>query len=209
MKSAERRTHWDTVYTTKASDAVSWFQPEPTQSLRLLHRAGLTKQSCVIDVGGGDSHLVDHLIRDGCTCVAVLDVSEAALTRAQTRLGEAADTVEWIVADVTGSWSVTPRDIWHDRAVFHFLTHPADRARYLDHLREVTKPGGHVIIATFAMDGPEKCSGLPVVRYSPESLAQELGSDFRLVEHAPETHRTPGGGTQSFVYCVFTFAPGS
>lgn len=209
MKSAERRTHWDTVYTTKAADAVSWFQPEPTQSLLLLHRFGLTPESCVIDVGGGDSHLVDHLIREGCTCVAVLDVSEAALTRAQQRLGAKAGEVEWIVADVAGNWSVAPRDFWHDRAVFHFLTDAADRARYVDHVRDAMKPGGTIVIATFAMDGPEKCSGLPVARYSPESLAQELGSDFTLILHAPETHRTPGGGMQSFVYCVFTFTPGS
>ena len=209
MKSAERRTHWNTVYTTKAADAVSWFQPEPAQSLRLLHHFGLTAQSCVIDVGGGDSHLVDRLIREGCTCVAVLDVSEAALKRARERLGESAGKVEWIVADVTGDWSVTPRDFWHDRAVFHFLTDASDRARYIDHVRNVMKPGGKVVIATFALDGPEKCSGLPVARYSPETLAQELGADFRLIEHAPESHRTPGGGMQSFVYCVFTVAPGS
>ncbi|HET9469441.1 MAG TPA: class I SAM-dependent methyltransferase [Vicinamibacterales bacterium] len=209
MKSAERRTHWDTVYTTKAADAVSWFQPEPTQSLRLLHRFGLTAQSCVIDVGGGDSHLVDYLIREGCTCVAVLDVSEAALARARERLGPAAGQVEWIVADVTGNWSVAPRDVWHDRAMFHFLTDSGDRARYIDHVREVMKPGGTVVIATFAVDGPEKCSGLPVARYSPETLTEELRPDFTLVEHAPEAHRTPGGGMQSFVYCVFTFAPGS
>ena len=209
MKSAERRTHWDTVYTTKAADAVSWFQREPTQSLTLLHRFGLTPHSCVIDVGGGDSHLVDHLIREGCTCVTVLDVSEAALKRAQERLGDHARRVEWLVADVTGTWSVAPRDFWHDRAVFHFLTDAADRARYIDHMRRVMKPGGKVVIATFALDGPEKCSGLPVARYSPETLAHELGSDFKLVEHEPEAHRTPGGGVQSFVYSVFTFALGS
>jgi cyclopropane fatty-acyl-phospholipid synthase-like methyltransferase len=204
----DRRTHWDTVYTTKASDAVSWFQQEPTQSLHLLRRFGLTARSCVIDVGGGDSLLVDRLVRDeGCTCVAVLDVSEAALNRAQQRLGASASMVEWLATDVTAEWSVTPRDFWHDRAVFHFLTAPADRARYIEHLRRTVKRGGTVLIATFAPDGPEKCSGLPVARYSPDALALELGPDFTLMESISESHRTPSGAVQSFNYGVLRFAP--
>jgi trans-aconitate methyltransferase len=202
----DRRAHWDTVYTTKASDAVSWFQPEPAQSLRLLRRFGLTARSCVIDVGGGDSHLVDRLVQDeGCTCVAVLDVSEAALTRARQRLGASASTVEWLATDVTAEWSVTPRDVWHDRAVFHFLTEPADRARYVERVRRTVKQGGTVLIATFAPDGPERCSGLPVARYSPGALARELGPDFVLRESISEGHRTPSGAVQSFNYCVFSF----
>jgi cyclopropane fatty-acyl-phospholipid synthase-like methyltransferase len=202
----DRRAHWDTVYTTKATDAVSWFQPEPTQSLLLLRRSGLTARSCVIDVGGGDSHLVDRLVEDeGCTCVAVLDVSEAALHRAQQRMGANASTVEWLATDVTADWSVTPRDFWHDRAVFHFLTEPADRARYVECLRRTVKRGGIVLIATFALDGPEKCSGLPVARYSPDLLKRELGPDFVLTDSISEVHRTPWGAAQSFNYSVFTF----
>lgn len=205
MESTERRKHWEAVYQTKASDAVSWFQPEPTQSLDLLHRAGLTRESCVIDVGGGDSRLVDNLIGEGLTCLAVLDVSEAALNRAKARLGGKAPLVEWVAADVTASWSVSPRDFWHDRAGFHFLTLASDRARYIERLRQTLKPGGKALIATFAPDGPEKCSGLSVTRYSPDALATELGSDFTLVEHMADIHRTPWGTTQSFIYCVFAF----
>lgn len=202
----DRRAHWDLLYTTKATDAVSWFQPEPAESLRLLRRFGLTARSCVIDVGGGDSQLVDRLVLDeGCTCVAVLDVSAAALARAKDRLGAKASTVEWLATDVTADWSVTLRDIWHDRAVFHFLTEAADRARYAERLRATVKPGGTVLIATFAPDGPEKCSGLPVARYAPDDLARELGADFTLKESVSEGHRTPWGAVQPFNYCVFTF----
>ena len=207
MESVERQRHWDTVYATKVTDAVSWFQPEPTSSLRLLHRFGMTPQSCVIDVGGGDSHLVDYLLGEGLTCIAVLDVSQNALNRAQQRLGGEASVVQWLSVDVTGDWSVTPRDFWHDRAGFHFLIDAADRARYLAHVRQTLKPAGTVLIATFAPDGPEKCSGLPVARYSPETLAQELGSEFVLQEYVPERHRTPWGVEQSFVYCAFSYSP--
>jgi len=206
MEPVERRSHWDTVYNSKASDEVSWFQREPTQSLELLHRFGVTPQSCVIDVGGGDSHLVDHLVHEGLTCLTVLDVSEAALNRAKHRLGASASKVQWLATDVTSAWSLAPTDFWHDRAVFHFLTESAERARYVERLRQTVKPAGNILIATFAPDGPEKCSGLPIARYSPETLAQELGPDFTLVEHVPESHRTPWGGVQSFIYCVFTFA---
>ena len=202
----DRRAHWDSVYTTKATDAVSWFQPEPAQSLRLLRRFGLTARSCVVDVGGGDSHLVDRLVLDeGCSCVAVLDVSEAALNRAKDRLGAKASRVGWLATDVTADWSVTPRDVWHDRAVFHFLTEPADRALYVERVRRTVKPGGTVLIATFAPDGPEKCSGLTVARYAPGALAAELGPEFTLRESVSESHRTPWGAVQSFNYCVFTF----
>jgi len=207
MQTGDRRKHWETIYSTTATDAVSWFQPDPIQSLDLLRGAGLTRLSCVIDVGGGDSHLVDRLIAEGLTCVAVLDVSEAALSRAKHRLSEHASVVQWLATDVTATWSVTPRDFWHDRAVFHFLTDAQDRARYIERLRQTVKPGGKVIIATFALEGPEKCSGLPVSRYSSETLTQELGPHFMLVKHVAERHRTPGGGTQSFLYCVFAFSP--
>jgi hypothetical protein len=154
-------------------------------------------------VGGGDSRLVDYLVERGLRCVAVLDVSSSALQRARQRLGPVSSTLAWIEADVTREWSVAPRDIWHDRAVFHFLTTPEDQARYLARLRDVLKVQGSAIIATFALDGPEKCSGLPVARYSSESLAERLGPAFALVDARRHGHDTPWGTTQTFQYSRF------
>jgi SAM-dependent methyltransferase len=147
---------------------------------------------------------VDALVARGLRCLAILDISAAALARARVRLGPAGGVPTWIVADVTTDWSFEPVDIWHDRAVFHFLTDEKDRARYREHLRTGLKPGGTAIIATFALDGPEKCSGLTVARYSPETLAAELGQDFQLVSSSNHAHRTPSGATQSFQYSRFT-----
>jgi len=157
----------------------------------------------VIDIGGGDSRLVDHLVSRGLPCVTVLDVSAAALARARARLGEHADRVRWIEADVTGPWTVSPVNIWHDRAVFHFLTEADDRVRYVAHVRDVVKPGGSVIIGTFAPDGPERCSGLPVCRYDAAGIGAELGEGFTLVETVADAHRTPTGAVQSFSYSRF------
>jgi trans-aconitate methyltransferase len=199
----ERKAHWNTVYHTRSERDVSWFETLPDVSLRLMEAAGLSSETCVIDVGGGDSHLVDALVARGLNCLAVLDVAGAALDRARTRLGAKASVPIWIEADVTGEWSVKTFDIWHDRAVFHFLTDPEDRTRYGAHLRQTLKVGGTAIVATFAPDGPEKCSGLPVVRYSPAALSQELGSDLSLVETVAHTHATPWGATQSFQYSRF------
>ncbi len=202
----DRKSHWEQIYRTKASDGVSWFQAEPTLSLRLIEAAGHGPAGRVIDIGGGDSRLVDCLIQRGFCGVTVLDVSSAALARAKARLGKRQAEVTWIEADVTGDWSAPAVDLWHDRAVFHFLTEREDRARYVAHLREGVKPGGAVVIAAFALDGPEKCSGLPVVRYCAETLGTELGADFLLAETANELHRTPFGTTQSFCYNRFTRA---
>ncbi len=199
----DRYEHWQGVYTTKGERDVSWFESVPEVSLRLMEAAGLSSDTCVLDVGGGDSRLVDSLIERGVHCLAVLDVSAAALHRARTRLGAQAGVPTWIASDVTADWSLKPMDIWHDRAVFHFLTESADRATYQRHLRETLKPGGAVVIATFALDGPERCSGLPVARYSPETLAAELGDGFRLVASETHRHKTPSGGTQSFQYSRF------
>ena len=199
----ERHEHWDVVYRSKGAEQVSWFESLPSVSLRMVEAAGLTEDTCVVDIGGGDSRLVDHLAVRGLNCLAVLDVSGAALERARARLGESASIPTWIQADVTGDWSLKPMDIWHDRAVFHFLTAAEDRARYRGHLLRTLKPGGSAIVATFALDGPEVCSGLPVQRYSPEALALELGPLLDLVEAVPYIHSTPWGSTQSFVYCRF------
>lgn len=199
----DRHEHWQRIYATKGARDTSWFEAIPDASLRLMEAAGLTAESCVVDIGGGTSHLVDALAARGLTCLAVLDVSSTALEQAKVRLRDAAHLPTWIAADVTGDWSLKPMDIWHDRAVFHFLTEPQDRARYIQHLRDTLKPTGAAIIATFALDGPEKCSGLPVARYSPETLAAELGDAFRLMESVPYTHRTPWGAAQSFQYSRF------
>lgn len=199
----DRKAHWERVYTTKASDAVSWFQSEPTVSLRLLDAAGVTPESRIIDVGGGDSRLVDRLLERGLRRVFVLDVSGAAIARAKARLGEQQTRVTWIETDVNGEWHVPAVDIWHDRAVFHFLTDPDDRRRYVEQLHRAVIPGGAVVMATFALDGPEKCSGLPAMRYSPETMSAELGSEFRIVESLNDKHQTPSGTTQSFCYTRF------
>lgn len=193
-------SHWNTIYATKGEHDVSWFESLPAESLRMIEAAGLTDDTCVIDVGAGDSHLVDLLAARGLTCLAVLDVSEAALQRVQDRLGPVAHALTWIASDVTADWAIKPMDIWHDRAVFHFLVDPHDRALYRQRLLHTLKPGGTAIVATFAPDGPASCSGLPVARYSPNTLATEFGDAFTLIDSALHTHRTPWGSTQSFQY---------
>lgn len=198
-----RRTHWNTVYSTKGEQDVSWFETVPAISLEMIEAAGLTADTCVLDVGGGDSRLVDALLARGLDCLAVLDVSHAALERARARLAAHAAIPIWLEADVTADWSVKPMDIWHDRAVFHFLVDAGERQRYLAHLHATLKTGGTAIVATFAPDGPERCSGLPVARYSAEGLAAELGPAFALVESRPHHHVTPWGAIQSFTYARF------
>jgi hypothetical protein len=196
----DAKQHWEHIYATKGERDVSWYEALPAVSVRMLEAAGLDRDTCVIDVGGGDSHLVDILVARGLECLAVLDVSGAALDRARGRLGELAKPLMWVEADVVSDWRIKPMDIWHDRAVFHFLTGADDRARYRDHLRNTLKVDGSVVIATFALDGPEFCSGLPVIRYSPQMLAAELGDEFRLMDAEPYVHHTPWGSTQSFQY---------
>jgi len=195
--------HWDRIYGTKDDQQLSWYEPLPVVSVRLLEAAGLNADTCVLDVGGGDSRLVDYLVGHDLTCLAVLDISAAALARARSRLGAAADVPTWIAADVRAEWSLKPMDIWHDRAVFHFLTDADSRARYRAHLLQTVKPHGAAIIATFSPEGPEKCSGLPVVRYTPESLAAELGDELTLVESLRHGHATPWGVIQAFQYSRF------
>jgi ubiquinone/menaquinone biosynthesis C-methylase UbiE len=198
-----RQDHWNAVYATKRAEDVSWFESVPTLSLRMIEAAGITRETCILDVGGGDSRLVDQLVTRGLTCLAVLDVSGAALERARARIGSAGESVAWIEADAAGDWTSHPIDIWHDRAAFHFLTVSDDRERYVANLRRVVKPTGTVILATFALDGPERCSGLPVTRYSAGTLAGELGEGFTLIDAIPHIHRTPWGATQSFLYSRF------
>lgn len=199
----ETRDHWNAVYASKGDDQVSWTEAVPDVSLRMLEAAGMTADSCVVDIGGGNSRLVDELVGRGLNCLAVLDVARAVVERVRHRLGAQADVPTWIIDDVTGAWTLKPMDIWHDRAVFHFLTAPDARARYRAHLAETLKPGGTAIVATFAPDGPERCSGLPVDRYSPESLAAEFSEVLTFVESVPYRHVTPWGATQSFQYSRF------
>lgn len=197
-----RKQHWEQVYAAKSADSVSWFQAHADQSLRLIHKTGLDKDAAIIDVGGGASVLVDELLGAGYTDVSVLDLSAAALSVAQQRLGEQAAVVHWVEGDITRAEFPLHRfNIWHDRAVFHFLTDLSDRHAYVAQVMRAVKPGGYVIIATFGEDGPEKCSGLPVMRYQPESLHAEFGEAFQLVEHKKEAHHTPSGAVQQFVYC--------
>jgi SAM-dependent methyltransferase len=196
------RQHWQTVYTTKAATDVSWYQPVPHLSLELIALAAPDRTAGIIDVGGGTSALAGKLLSRGYDDVTVLDVSEAALARARERLDDEAHRVQWIVADVT-QWAPNRRwNVWHDRAAFHFLTDTNGQDAYVSTLTRATAPGAAVIIATFALDGPEKCSGLPVQRYSPETLAARLGPDFALVSGTAESHVTPKGATQRFSYAV-------
>lgn len=200
---SDRSTHWDHVYATKGEAEVSWYQDSPAISLAMIRAAGSDRDTAIIDIGGGASRLVDALLQDGYRDVAVLDLSANALEAAKKRIGQAASTVDWIVADATTWRPARTYDVWHDRAAFHFLTDPRDRAAYVERLRSTVKPGGHVIIATFAPDGPEKCSGLPVQRHDSASLEAELGPDFELVETRSETHHTPWGSSQAFQFSRF------
>ena len=197
-----RKDHWDAVYTTKTNDEVSWYEVDPTLSLDLIQQVSPPPRS-VIDVGGGQSFLVDRLLDIGIDSVAVLDISNVALDRTKERLGERAASVEWIEADVTSISDVGKFDLWHDRAVFHFLTEPKDREAYLELAAKSIPVGGHMIIGTFAMDGPEKCSGLPVCRYDAESMVSTLGDRFSLVHSQNYLHRTPSGKQQHFFFGVF------
>lgn len=198
-----RQAHWDRIYTTRAAEELSWFQAHPALSLELIERAGVALDAALIDIGGGDSLLVDKLLDLGYRNLTVLDVSAAALERARLRLGERAESVRWVAADVTRYEPESRYDLWHDRAVFHFLTEAADRSRYIGVLRRALRPGGQAVLSTFSLDGPSKCSGLEVRRYSAESLARELGSSFELVEHREQEHHTPSGAAQAFVYGRF------
>jgi SAM-dependent methyltransferase len=192
--------HWEAIYTTKAPDAVSWYRPHLETSLRLIERSPRT--ASIIDVGAGEATLADDLLARGYRNLTVLDISATALAFTKKRLGAAAEQIQWLRADVTRDPLPTQAyDVWHDRAVFHFLLGPEQRAAYVRNVLRAVRPGGYAIVSTFGPEGPVKCSGLDVVRYRAESLHGEFGSRFRLVESEQEIHRTPFGTTQQFVYC--------
>jgi SAM-dependent methyltransferase len=196
--------HWEKVYRTRPSTEVSWYRPHLERSLAFIETAAPDRDSCILDVGGGASTLMDDLLVRGYRRLSVLDVSQAALDTARGRLGEAAQDVAWLQGDVrTVALEAQSTAVWHDRAVFHFLTDEADRAAYVRQVLRTLKPDGHLIVATFAPDGPTRCSGLPVVRYDAPGLQQVFGGTFRLKAHATEAHATPGGNVQPFVYCHF------
>ncbi len=203
----DNQKHWERVYQTKAPDAVSWYRPHLETSLALIKSAiNDDQQSAIIDVGGGESTLVDDLLVQGYADITVFDISSTALQVTQKRLGEWSNRVNWWVGDITQA-NLPPRrfDLWHDRAVFHFLKQPEQRTAYVQQIARVLRPGGHVIVATFAQEGPEKCSGLEVVRYDAATLHRQFGEDFQLMQSRRETHHTPFGTTQQFVYCYCRF----
>jgi SAM-dependent methyltransferase len=197
-----RLEHWEQVYRTRTPEQVSWYQPEARTSLELIRRVA-PRPVAVLDVGGGASRLVDGLLGSGFRDVTVLDVAADALAASRIRLGDRAGDVHWMTADILDAeLPAAAYDIWHDRAVFHFLTDAADRARYVAQVRHALKPGGHLVMATFALDGPPRCSGLDVVRYSGGLLRQELGPGFNLLDSVREAHRTPSGAIQRFQYSL-------
>jgi 2-polyprenyl-3-methyl-5-hydroxy-6-metoxy-1,4-benzoquinol methylase len=197
------KAHWEQVYGTKAPDAVSWYAPHLETSLKLIHQAEVNKNAAIIDIGGGESTLVDDLITDGYQNISVLDISQKAIDVSKERIGNPANKVDWHCSDITQA--TLPQnyfDVWHDRAVFHFLTEEAQRMKYVEQVKRSVKKGGHVITSTFGTKGPEKCSGLDVVRYDTESLHEQFGKSFKLIDSFTETHKTPIGTQQQFLYCV-------
>ena len=204
----KRQDHWQHVYTTRATDEVGWYAPRLQTSIDWITKLGLSADSPIIDVGCGASTLVDDLLNAGYQSITALDISEQALSLAREQLSSESDLVTWLTADITTvELPAQEYELWHDRAVFHFLTEPEDRNSYRKNLLAALKPNGHVIIGTFAPEAPPKCSGLPVQRYSQQQLVDELGPEFALVNHLKEIHVTPGGIEQMYQYCQFRRLP--
>ena len=206
MQGNDRRKHWQSIYVTKGEREVSWFQDDPEPSLTLIEEVA-SPPSALIDIGGGASRLADALLEQGFTDLTVLDLSSEALAAAKARIGGGAERIQWIVADVTAWEPSRAYDVWHDRATFHFMVAESERTAYLSRLGRALKPGGHAIIATFAPDGPEQCSGLPVRRYDAETLERTLGPRFRLIHTRRHEHVTPWGAAQPFQFSVFRHMP--
>ncbi len=203
MNDLDQQAHWQNVYATKDERSVSWFQERPDISLELIHATGVDLSAPIVDIGGGASRLVDALVDEGFEAITVLDLSDKALAASKARLGAKAAQVRWVAADVTTWQPSQSYDVWHDRAALHFLTEPKDQAAYAQRVAKAVRSGGHVIIGTFAPDGPERCSGLPVIRHDAASLAALLGPTFELVESKCHDHQTPAGITQRFQFSRF------
>lgn len=204
----DRKAHWERVYETKSATEVSWFQTQADMSRELVEEAAPDRGAAIIDVGGGASVLVDDLLTAGYKHLTVLDISAAALDQARARLGARADTVTWLNDDaLSAALPAAAFDVWHDRAVFHFLTDANDRRQYVEQVRRALKPGGAIVIGTFAEDGPLKCSGLDVARYSAEQLAAEFGAGFTMLTSRRHEHTTPWGATQKFTFVTCRFQP--
>ncbi len=203
IKMKDKKTHWENIYSKNMANQVSWFQSHPSLSMRLIETSGIAKDEAVIDVGAGESHLVDHLLAKNFTKIAILDISSKALEDNKLRMKEQADKIEWIESDVTRFQPQQKFALWHDRAVFHFLTAEEDRLNYLHTLKNALIPDGHLIIATFTIGGPKQCSGLDIVQYDSETLCRFFGKEFELKETEMESHRTPWGAEQKFIYCRF------
>ena len=198
----DAQNHWEKIYAEKAPSEVSWYRPHLETSLSLIERMAPSRAASVIDVGGGESTLLDDLLSSGFENITVLDISQRAIDANRRRLGKAAERVYWLVADITKvELDYSVYDVWHDRAVFHFLTEARQRAAYVRQVARAVRCGGHVIISTFGPEGPTKCSGLEVARYDAESLHNEFGIHFRMLGSTSELHRTPFGTIQQFVYC--------
>jgi SAM-dependent methyltransferase len=196
------QSHWERIYAEKAPDAVSWYRPHLERSLSLIEQFAPGKSAAIIDVGGGESTLVDDLLARGYENITVLDISKAAIDASRKRLGSASERISWLVADITRmELDASAYDVWHDRAVFHFLAAESDRVAYVRQVAQTVRRGGHVIVSTFGPEGPMKCSGLDVVRYDAESLHWEFGGHFQLLESSEELHQTPFGTVQQFLYC--------
>ena len=200
----DRKDHWERVYQSKPDDRLGWYKPQLQTSLTWIRDLNLDRNATIIDAGGGASTLVDDLLEDGHRSITVLDLSAAALSQTKSRLGDRAVSVSWVVGDITtAELPANHYDVWHDRAVFHFLTNNQQQQRYRDSLLAALKPGGHLVIAAFAPEAPPKCSGLPVQRYSLDLLVETLGDELELLRHHKEMHITPGGVEQMYLYCQF------
>ncbi len=203
MEDFDKKQHWENVYKTKSLEEVSWYQPIPETSLSFIKNANLPIEAKIIDIGGGDSFLVDHLLELGYQNISVLDISEAAIDRAKERLGAAAGQVKWIVSDILEFQPTEEYDFWHDRAAFHFITDDREIELYLLKARQALGPKGLMLIGTFSESGPTKCSGITIKQYSDDSMASKFDPYFNKIKCGFFDHPTPGGSTQQFVFCSF------
>ncbi|NNE29747.1 MAG: class I SAM-dependent methyltransferase [Saprospiraceae bacterium] len=203
MEGFDRKAHWENIYETRPLDTVSWYQPKPETSLRYFKALATRKDARILDVGGGDSFLVDHLLDEGYSDITILDISEKGIERAKARLGDRAEKITWINSDITNFEPEGQYDLWHDRAAFHFLNSEEEIQKYLEIASKAIRPGGNLVLGTFSTEGPTKCSGIEIRQYSPGSMIELFGKNFFNVGYQTIDHKTPKGGLQNFVFCSF------